>query len=275
MEVRTRLLAVAGAMAITGGMIATATSPAGAAVTPTGTCVGAVTLTKLTPALTDQTQEVKAAGAVTTNSVSTAKNGGACFNTVIDPGNGKVPSPPPATLTPKAVASLLTGSTSCAQGSSAQAADANRANAYTLSGKITYTMNQTYTEITTGIVKPWKLQAFISVLGFSASAGPDVIDVSGMVILGASTGSNISGSLWEDPSNKSVKPDTGYQNSGYTPLDALSAINALGGCADAVPNNVQMPGAAAGSGIPQVLVGDGSSPTFGSNATGLAFQMGE
>ena len=149
------------------------------------------------------------------------------------------------------------------------------ANVRFLSEKLASAGLKSYTEPVTNVVKPYKLQAYISVLGFSASAGPDVIDVSGMVVLGVSVGSNVSGSLWEDPSVKSVSPDKGYQNSGYTPLTGLQAIGALGGCADGVAGNVAMPGQPAGSGIPIVLVGDGSSPTFGSSATGLSFTQGE
>ena len=275
MNFRTRILGATSALVVSGGMLAVAAVPANAVVTSTGACTGSLSLTKIVPALTDQTKEVKAAGAVTTNSVTLAKNGGVCSNTVVDLNQNKYPGQPPAFLTPKAVASVLTGSASCGSGASAQAADATYASRYTLNGKITNTMNETYTEPVTNVVKPYKLQAFVSVLGFSASAGPDVIDLSGMVVLGVSVGSNVTGSLWEDPSVKSVTPDKGYQNSGYTPLTALAAINALGGCADGIPNNVQMPGQPAGSGIPIVLVGDGSSPTFGSSATGLAFTQGE
>ena len=254
-------------------MIAFAAPVANAVVTSTGSCVGSTTLTKLTPALTDQTKAIKAVGAVTTDSVTLAKNGGVCSNMVSVPGSS-VPQPP-GFLTPKAVSSALAGNASCAQGSSAIAADANHANAYALNGKITTTMTQTYTDSISLVVKPYSTQAYIAILGFSASAGPDVVDVTGMVVLGLSVGSNVSGSLWENPALKAVTPDKGYKNSGYRELTAIQAIGALGGCADGTPNNVQMPGAAAGSGIPQVLVGDGASPTFGSTATGLAFQQGE
>ena len=273
MNLKTRVLGATSALVLSGGMIAFAAPVANAVVTSTGSCTGSTTLTKLIPGLTDQTPAIKAVGAVTTDSVTLANNGGVCSNLGSRPGSS-VPQPP-GFVTPKAVSSALLGNSSCAQGASAKAADATNANAYSLNGKITTTMSQTYTDTISGLVKPYSTQAYISILGFSATAGPDVVDISGMVVLGLSVGSNVSGSLWENPAKTAVTPDKGYKNSGYRELTALQAINALGGCADGIPNNVQMPGAAAGSGIPQVLVGDGASPTFGSTATGLAFQQGE
>ena len=270
MNFKTRVLGATSALVFSGGMIAMAAPAANAVVTQTGACNGSLTLTKLVPNLGDQTKATKASGAVTTDSVTLAKNGGVCSNLVNVP---TVPGPglqPPAFLNPKAISSVLAGNASCASGASAKAADANNAWAYSLNGKITTTMSQIKTGTT-----PWSTQGYISILGFSATAGPDVVDVTGIVVLGLSVGSNISGSLWENPALKAVTPDKGNGNSGYRALTALQAISALGGCADGTPNNVQMPGAAPGSGIPQVLVGDGASPTFGSTATGLKFQQGE
>lgn len=281
MKLRTRLVGVAGVLALSGGMLTAVALPAGATVTPTGHCGGALSLTKLAQTansavgLTDQTSEIKAAGAATTDSVTKAKNGGTCTGTKVDSLSNKYPSgAPPATLTPKAIASVLQGASSCAIGSTAQGADANNSKAYTLTGKITYTMNETYVEPVTNITKPYKLQAQISVLGFDPN-GADVIDISGIVLTGVSAGSNVSGSLWEDPAQKAVSPDKGDGNSGYRALTSSQASVALLGCIDGTPNNVQMPGAPPGSGITTVLVGDGSSPTFSSPATGLSFQQGQ
>ncbi len=271
MKLHTRVLGATSALVLSGSMIAFAAPAANAVVTSTGSCTGSTTLTKLVPGLTDQTKAIKASGAITTDKVTLAKNGGVCSNLVSVPGS--TTPQPPGFLNPVAITSVLSGNATCAQGATAKAADANSANAYALNGKITTTMSQTYTVGT--VTKPYSTQGYIALLGFSATAGPDVVDITGMVILGLSVGSNISGSLWENPAKTAVAPDKGYKNSGYRELTALQAINALGGCTDGVVNNVQMPGAAAGSGIPQVLVGDGPSPTFGSTATGLAFQQGE
>lgn len=268
MNLRTRALGATSALVLSGGMIAFAAPAANAVVTSTGSCSGSVSLTKIVPALTDQTQFVKTAGALTTNSVTLAKNAGFCAG--LKAPIGLLAGQPPALMAPTAQASVLSGHSSCAQGATAIATDATNAQAYSLNGKITYTFPNLNAK-----ALPWKLQAYVAVNGFSLTAGPDVLNLSGMIVLGASVGSNISGSVWFNPSVKSVLPDPGYQNSKYTPLTALAALAALGGCADNVVNNVQMPGAAAGSGLGLVLVGDGASPTFGSIATGLAFQQGQ
>lgn len=269
MNLRTRVLGATSALVLSGGMIAFAAPAANAAITSTGSCSGSVSLTKIVPALTDQTQFVKTAGALTINSVTLAKNAGFCAGTKAP--IGLLAGQPPALMAPTAQASVLSGHSSCAQGATAIAADATNAQTYSLNGKITYT----FLNNLNALALPWKLQAYVAVNGFSLTAGPDVLNLSGMIVLGASVGSNVSGSVWFNPSVKSVLPDPGYQNSKYTPLTALAALAALGGCADGVPNNVQMPGALAGSGLGLVLVGDGASPTFGSIATGLAFQQGQ
>ena len=271
MNLRTRVLGATSALVLSGGMVAFAAPAANAVITSTGSCSGSVSLAKIVPPLTDQTQFIKVAGALTKDSVTLTANAGFCAGTKAPIGLGA--GQPPALMAPTAVAQALSGHSSCAQGATAQAADVNNAQTYSLNGKITYTfLNNLNTAL---IPKPWKLQVYIAATGFSTTAGPDVLNLTGMVVLGASVGSNVSGNVWENPAPKSVLPDKGYANSGYTPLSALALIGALGGCADGIANNVQMPGALAGSGVPQVLVGDGASPSLGSIATGLAFQQGQ
>ena len=220
-----------------------------------GNCEGQVVLATPSPALTDVTHAVKIAGALAKDQTSKAAIGGTC-SAPARPLDTHVPQPP-MTLTPKSEAFSISGNASCA----APANDPNAAEAYPLNGKVTWTMNETYTDLVTGKVHPYKMQAALTVLGFSA-AGPDVVNVKGIVLSGLAPGATVTGSLWQDPVVK-TGGSTGY-NTGYV-LDTTGAA----GCADATPNNAS---------ITKLLIGGGgsaSSSLLGSTAAGLTFSVGE
>jgi hypothetical protein len=246
--------------------MAAVAAPASAAPTVVGGCGGSVSLLKLTTAvkgvgLGDQTTFVKAAGNLAKDQTSKTAIAGNCAG-VHRPGDTHVPPPyTHATLTPKSQAAALSGNASCASGATAQAADASAAAAYPLNGKITWTFTQTYTDLITAGTKPFKMQADVAALGFNP-AGPDVLDLGGIVLSGINAGAQVSGNIWEDPVAKTGGA-TGY-NTGYE-LDAAPAL----GCVDGTPNNAN---------IAQVLSGGGGATAtslLGSSATGLVFSFGE
>jgi hypothetical protein len=155
-------------------------------------------------------------------------------------------------LTPKAVAAKLVGNASCAT----TANDPNAAAAWPLNGKITWTMTQL-----NALAKPYQIQASVAILGFDP-AGPDVVDVGGIVLKGVAVGANVSGSLWQDPVTKTGGTN-GY-NTGYE-LDLAGAAS----CADATPNNAN---------VAQVLIGGGAGTAtslLGSTASGISFSLGQ
>lgn len=257
MHLKTRLLAGASTLAIAGSMFAMAAPAAHAAPTVVGGCGGQVALGTITPALGDQTQiGVVAKTKLLKDLTTKTAIAGDCSSAVrpgdpIHPAGGLV-SP----LTPKAEAASLLGNASCANGATAQAADATAAAAWPLNGKITYTMTQL-----NALGKPYAIQADIEGLGFNP-AGPDLLDVGGIVLKGAAVGAIVSGNIWFDPVAK-TGGSSGY-NTGYE----LDLTNALG-CADGTPGNAS---------IGTVLVGGGgasSTSLLGSTASGPVFSLGE
>jgi len=252
------MLAGASVLAIAGSMAVAAAPAAVAAPTVIGGCGGQVALGTITPALTDQTQiGVVAKTKLLKDLTTKTAIAGDCSSAVrpgdpIHPAGGLV-SP----LTPKAEAASLLGNASCANGATAVAADATAAAQWPLNGKITYTMTQL-----NALGKPYAIQADIEGLGFDAVAGPDVLDIGGIVLKGAAAGAIVSGDIWFDPVAKTGGP-TGY-NTGYE-LDLGQAL----GCADGTPNNAT---------IGTVLVGGGGASTsslLGSSASGPVFSLGE
>jgi len=256
-HLKTRLLAGASTLAIAGSMFAMAAPAAHAAPTVIGNCQGQIALGTLTPAITDQTQiGVVAKTKLLKDLTTKAAISGDCSSASRPgapeaPGGGLI-SP----LTPKAEAASLLGNTGCANGATAVAADGTAAAAWPLNGKITYTMTQL-----NALAKPWAIQADIETLGFNAGAGPDVLDVGGIVLKGAAVGAIVSGNIWFDPVSK-TGGTSGY-NTGYE----LDLTNALG-CADGTPNNAT---------ISTVMIGGGAtSPSLlGSTASGPVFSLGE
>jgi hypothetical protein len=246
--------------------MAAVAAPASAAPTPVGACGGSVSLIKLTSAvkgqgLGDQTAYAKAAGNLAKDQTSKTAIAGNCSG-ITRPGDTHIPfTGPISTLTPKSQAVSLTGNASCANGPTAEAADATAALAYPLNGKITWTFTQTYTDLITAKAKPYKMQAGVAALGFNP-AGPDVLDIGGIVLSGVNAGAAVTGNIWEDPVAKTGGA-TGY-NTGYE-LDLAAAV----GCADGTAGNAN---------LTQVLSGGGGSSAtslLGSSATGLAFAFGE
>jgi hypothetical protein len=164
----------------------------------------------------------------------------------------------------------LTGNASCASGATAVAADATAASAYPLNGKLTWTFTQTYTDLITAKIKPYKMQAALSLLGFDPVL-PDVVNLGGQVLTGVNAGALLAttasgpspSNIWEDPVSKTGGA-SGY-NTGYE-LDLASAV----GCADGTAGNAN---------ILQVLSGGGgasSTSLLGSAPTnGLIFEFGE
>jgi hypothetical protein len=255
-RLKTRVLGGASALAIAGSMLAMTAPAAHAAVTPAGSCGGQVGLAKIVPPLGDQTQPVVITTALLKDLTSKTAISGTCNNLVQAPQLNATNGAVPATLHPKAFASKLAGNSSCANGAAAMAADATAGTAYPINGKITVTM----TELN-ALAKPWQIQEYVSLLGFNA-AGPDVVDLGGIIIKGPSVGGAVSGNIWEDPVTK-TGGTSGY-NTGYE----LDLTNALG-CADGTPNNAS---------IAQTMFGGGSTSStslLGSTAVGTSYQFGE
>jgi hypothetical protein len=182
-----------------------------------------------------------------------AKLGGSC---TAPPRTGDPNIPPPGgAVHPKSIASKLVGNASCA----APADDPNAAAAWPLNGKMTFTMTETYVDGVTAKTKPYQLQANIAILG--QGAGPDVLNVGGIVLKGLGVGATVSGDIWQDPVTKTGAPST--YNTGYE-LDLAAAA----GCADSTPNNASIATTMFGG-------GDGSSTSLiGSTAEGIKFTLG-
>jgi hypothetical protein len=153
------------------------------------------------------------------------------------------------------------GNATCANGATAQAADATAADAYPLTGKITQKWAATYTDLLTLATKNFTSQAAISLLGFDPVL-PDVVDIGGTVLTGVNAGGTVSGNIWEDPVAKTGGA-SGY-NTGYE-LDLASAA----GCADGTPNNANLLLVLSGGG------GASSTSLLGSATNGLSFDTGE
>jgi hypothetical protein len=264
-SLKTRLIAGAGSLALATSIFGVVAPAAHAAPTPIGSCQGQLSLVKLTPALGDQTQVgIKAAGALAKDQTTKAAIAGNCTGTASPgvparPGDPHIPQPSTA-LTPKALATVLVGNASCASGAGIPV-DGTAALAWPLNGSLTYTMNQTYNDLVTNLVKPYKIAGKVALLGFNPG-GPDLVDVGGILLAGLGVGATVTGTIWEDPVAKTGGA-TGY-NTGYE-VDIASAA----GCADATPNNAS---------ISQVLSGGGGATAtslLGSSAPGISFQFGE
>ncbi len=243
MRLTNRLLGAASALLLTGGMVAVAL-PATAAVTPVGSCDSSLNLLKLKPPLGDQTAPLSVSGGLAKDQTTKAAIAGTCSGTTYG-----------STLHVISQAVKLSGAASCANGATAQAADATAANAYPLNGKLT----DKFSEIIAG--KNAQIASYISALGFNPG-GPDLLDVGGIVTKGVDVGAQVSGTIWEDPVMKTGGA-TGY-NTGYE-LDLTDAL----GCADGTPNNAT---------IAIVLSGGGGSTAtslLGSSAPGVSFSFGE
>jgi len=255
-SLKTRLIAGVGALTLAAGAGAMIAPAAHAAPTPIGGCGGAVMLGTLTPGITDQTQlGVTAKTKVLKDLTSKAAIGGSC-GTAVRPGDPIQPAGGPVAFSVKSIAAKLVGNASCANGATAQAADATAAAAWPLNGKITYTGTTT-----NALAKPWQIQADIVALGFDP-AQLDVLDIGGIVLKGAAVGATVGGSIWFDPVAKTGGP-TGY-NTGYE-VDIASAA----GCADGTPNNAT---------LTNVLIGGGGASTnslIGGTAAGLTFSLGQ
>jgi hypothetical protein len=274
LKLKSKVLAGASALAMASGLISVAAPAAHAVVTNVGTCENAVQLVTLTTptkgvGLGDQTVDnVKAAGNLAKDQTSKlVVNGGGTCSGVTPHGDKHIPFPPSGPnvvsgLTAKSAAVSITGNASCASDAPNMAIDATAANAYPLHGKITWTFNQTYVDLITAFVKPYKMQVMVQVLGFNPGF-LDVIDVGGIVLSGVNAGAAVSGQVWFDPVAKTGGA-TGY-NTGYE----IDLVNASG-CADAVP-------VAGNANITKVLSGSGlATPSLlGSAVPGLSFDFGE
>jgi len=275
LKLKTKLVAGAGSLVMATSMMAMAAPAAHAVVTTLGSCSGSVSLVKLSTAvkgvgLTDQTQRnIKAAGGLAKDQSTKliVNNGGSCSG-VYRAGDKHVPSPAVgggntilSTLNTTVQATSLLGNAGCASGAGAVAVDATAADAYPLTGKITWKFAQQYTDLLTLAPKNYAMQAAISLLGFSQTQA-DVIDVGGTVLTGVNAGATVSGDIWEDPVAKTGNSD--QYNTGYT-LDLPSAV----GCADGTANNAN---------ILQVLSGAGGASAtslLGSTTSGISFKTGE
>ncbi len=267
MNFKTRAVSVVGALAMAGGMAAYVAPAANAADTPAGICIGSKSMGKLVPGLGDQTAAVTVTTSVLTDLSTnpTTKLGGTCANLVarVDNPGGAAPG----ALHPKAIASKLTGISSCAQGdplvvTDAAHFDATRANQYPLNGKQVITM----TELD-ALAKPWQVQSYITIKGFKPGT-LDVVEITGINIKGPSVGATVSGTLYEDPISKfsptspagtvPAKPwPSGYTGYG---LDIVTG-NPLG-CQNTTPGDAN---------LTLVQVGDGTSLLGSTGVTGLAY----
>jgi len=281
LKLKGKMLAGASALAMASGLIGVAAPAAHAVVTNPGACGGAISLVKLTSptkgvGLTDQTQAgIKAVGVLAKDVTTKTVIGGTCTGHV-RPGDthnpGHADTDPAINLTPKAQATALLGNATCAQGPDAVNDTANAAaNAYPLTGKITWTFNQTYFDPVANATKPYKMQAAVSLIGIAVNGdAADVVSLGGIVLSGVNAGATLATfataganhtSIWEDPVSK-TGGTSGY-NTGYE-FDALAGI----GCQDGTPNTAN---------LTQVLAGGGPGvpSLINSNANGLIFEFGQ
>jgi hypothetical protein len=260
-RLKTRVLAIAGSLAMVGSMVAVA-APASAAPTVIGNCGGSVSLGTLTPPLGDQTAAVVASTKLLKSVLGAKPTLGGVCNTNPAFANGN------STTTPKAQAAKLSGRASCANGAPAQAVDATAATQYPLNGKISTTMTETGAD-----TKPLVIQSYIALLGAATSGNPfgDVFNLGGIVIKGVGVGATTTGSIWQDPVSKLL----GKARSGVTlnttngsPTVTSSASPAVG-AAKFVANDVG--GTITGTGIPAgaviTAVNSATSVTISANAT--------
>jgi hypothetical protein len=181
-KIRTRVLALAGVVALSASFIAAAAPQAHATPVVVGSCGGSVGLGTLVGngvggGIGDQTGPVTATSHLAVSVVTKLAIPGSC-TTIVS-----------GTKVPKAIASKFTGQASCATGAAAIAADATRANIYPLNGAITVT-NPDLTSSS----------AYISFLGVNASQPTgDVFDVGGIVTKGIGVGATVSGDIWQSP----------------------------------------------------------------------------
>jgi hypothetical protein len=279
---KTRVLAVAGAVAMAGGMIAMAAPAANAAPTPAGSCVGAAVLGKVNPGLTDTPTNEVITTSVLKDTTTKAAIGGQCTGLVLNAQDTAIQGTPPATIHPGSIATKLIGTASC------QSTDQNNnpvVGDYPLTGK--QTTNSITTELN-NIGKKWQMQAYITIQGFDPSA-LDVVDVTGLVSKGLSVGAVETATFWENPVVKGTDPegdgtnnptadganhtDDNIFNSGYS-VDDNFALNTLVKCLGGTPlGEIPAPG------ITTVAIGGGgataSSPILGSNAAGASFALGQ
>jgi hypothetical protein len=275
-NLKTRVLAVAGIVAMAGGMIAMTAPAATAAPTPAGTCTGALVFGKITPALTDAEQNVTITTSLAKDTTTKAAIGGTCNNLVQDAQDTVLNGAPPAVIHPSAIATKLTGTFSCQSDETG----------YPLTGK--QTISSATNELT-ALGKKWQIQAYITIQGFDPG-GLDLVDVHGLVAKGLSVGAVETAVYWENPAVKGTDPegdginnptadganhsDDNFFNSGYS-VDDVFALNTLVDC---------LAGSAVGqipptSGVALMALGGGGattlSPILGSSASGASFSLGE
>ena len=263
MNFKTRAIGAFSALAVAGGLVAFAAPAANAVDTPAGTCLGSKSKGTLLPALGDQTAATVATTALMSNIATGAplgaKYGGFCAGLLVRSDNPG--GPVPGLLTPKAIASKLTGRASCASNPVATAADLNVATRFALTGKQVVTMSQV-----DGLLLPWQIQGYLTIKGF---AGLDVIAVTGLIVKGPSVGATVSGTLYFDPvsllgptSPAGPALPVGLRPAGYTGygLDIVTG-NPIG-CTDGIAGNAA---------ISQIQVGDGTSLLGTTGVTGLSF----
>jgi len=295
LKLKGKVLVSASALAMASGIIGVAAPAAHAVVTQAGTCVGAVSFVKLSSptkgvGLTDRVVDgVKAAGSLAKDQTTkqVVNGGGNCTGHVRpgDPHNpGHLNTDAPIALTAKSQATALLGNASCGQDTSPgvgdQSQDANyTTHNYPLTGKVTWTFNQTYLDPVTNSTKPYKMQADLSITGIAANGdGVDVISAAGIVLSGVNAGATLAtfatagaahASIWEDPVSKTGGA-SGY-NTGYE-LD----VHAAAGCVDGLTGGET--GTVGNANILQVLTGGGSTSTtslLGSPANGFIFEFGQ
>jgi hypothetical protein len=191
--------------------------------------------------------------------------GGVCSGGIpTRPGDSHYPTTTTDPMHPIAVAMSLYGNASCASGAAAIAADGNRVKHWPESGKATFTMQETYVDPATLLTKHYTALADFVVTGFDP-AGPDVVDISGVITKGVGIGGIVSGSLWQDPVVLAAKgtpaTSTAY-NTGYD-LDGPNALKCLDGTAGNAAVSMVMFGGGGGSAI---------SPA-GNSATGIQIEI--
>jgi hypothetical protein len=200
-----RALAVAGVVAMAGGMITTDALPASATIVglPAGSCGGAFMLATVTPGLSDTLSEQTMTTSLPKDITTHVPIGGTCIQMKERLQDENARGAPPTSISVGSIATKLVGVWSCrADPTSNRTAPS----AYPLTGKQTITSVPTQTDL---LGKKWQIQSYITFEGFESTgfSNPDLVDVTGVVSKGLSVGAVETAKYWMEPVVKSVDPE--------------------------------------------------------------------
>ncbi|HEY7439500.1 MAG TPA: hypothetical protein VIC35_08890 [Acidimicrobiia bacterium] len=277
MNLKTRVLAVAGALTMAGGMVAMTAPSASAAPTPAGTCTGGLVLGKVNPGLTDAPQNETITTSVMKDTTTKAAIGGQCTGLLENAQDTALNGAPPATIHPSAIATKLIGTASCQSGETP---------VYPPTGK--QTISSATNELTQ-LGKKWQIQSYITITGTDPSA-VDLLHVTGIVAKGLDVGAVETATYWQNPVVKSLDPegngennatadganhnDDNIFNTGYSVDDNYAASTLILCLAGSGVGEISQANA-----ITQLAIGGGgatsTSPILGSSASGVSFALGQ